>query len=280
MERATAAEQPHASGLRCAVCGRGNDEDRFLCATCGADLDNGRALEVPDAGSREGAGGPSAGRAHGSQQRERVLLVVIGLLVAVALVVGPLWLFSLGPFAGTARLDRAIFLSSAYGGPPVLIPVDTVATTTTREGVPDRSTSPLNLFDGDANSSWIGAPVNPDGSGEVIQLILEEPAWVWRLEIRNGDHRSESDYGTSGRVLTAILSFDGSRDYRIDLLDLGLQSQVVQLPAPELTTQVTIRVVRTFDFGSEQGVALSEVSIVGWTATTADAAVARQRAVR
>jgi hypothetical protein len=279
MVAATAAVQPHDAGRRCAVCDRLNDPDRSLCATCAADLDTGRALEVVTVRRRPAATGLLARLSHGSQQRERALLVAAGLVIAVTVVLAPLWMFDLGPFTPSERLDRAIFLSSAYEGAPALLAVESVATTTVLDGVPDRSVSPLNLFDGDPGSTWIGAPISADGSGEVIQLLLEEPAWVSRLEIRNGDHQSEADYGSSGRILTAILSFDGDRDYRMDLLDIGLQSQVVRLPAPELTTQVTIRVVRTFDVGTPQGVALSEVTIVGWSASTADAALARQRAI-
>jgi hypothetical protein len=275
----TAVVQQHDAGRRCAVCGRRNDPDRSLCATCAADLDTGRALEVAPARRRPRATGLLARLSQGSQRRERALLVAAGLVIAVIVVLVPLWVFELGPFAPSERLDRAIFLSSAYDAPPTSLAVESVATTTISDRVPDRSISALNLFDGDPGSTWIGAPISADGSGEVIQLLLEEPAWVSRLEIRNGDHQSEADYGSSGRILTAILSFDGDRDYRMDLLDIGLQPQFVQLPAPELTTQVTIRVVRTFDVGVPQGVALSEVSIVGWSASTADAALARQRAV-
>jgi len=275
---ATAARQPHSVGLRCAVCGRINDPDRFLCLTCAADLDTGRALEVVRDRHRPASGGLLERLSRGSQQRERILLVAAGLVVAIAVVMTPLWLLELGPFAPSERLERAIFLSSAYSGPVELLTVRSVATTTVRDGLPDRDVSPLNLFDGDPSSTWIGAPISADGSGEVIQLVLERPAWVSRLEIRNGDHQTEQDYGRSGRILTAILSFDGERDFRLDLLDIGLQAQVIQLPVPELTTQVTIRVVRTFDVGTPQGIALSEVSIIGWWAITADAALARQRA--
>ncbi len=275
----TAVVRLYDAGRRCAVCGRRNDPDRSLCATCAADLDTGRALEVVPARRRPRATGLLARLAQGSQRRERALLIAAGLVIAIIVVLVPLWVFELGPFAPSERLDRAIFLSSAYDTPPTSLEVESVATTTIRDRVPDRSISALNLFDGDPGSTWIGAPISADGSGEVIQLVLEEPAWVSRLEIRNGDHQSEADYGSSGRILTAILSFDGDRDYRMDLLDIGLQPQFVQLPAPELTTQVTIRVVRTFDVGVPQGVALSEVSIVGWSASTADAALARQRAV-
>jgi hypothetical protein len=37
-----------------------------------------------------------------------------------------------------------------------------------------------------------------------------------------------------------IIRFDGGREYRVDLLDIGLEGQVIELPAPELTTRVTI----------------------------------------
>jgi hypothetical protein len=279
MATAAAALRP-GSERRCAVCARSNHPDRLLCATCGADLDTGRGLDLDVARTRPIPTGPLARLAPGRQRRERMILVATGLAIAIAVVAGPMWLLGLGPFAPTERLERAIFLSSAYAGSPELLTVDSVATTTTRTGLPDRSTSPLNLFDGDPTSSWIGEPITADGSGEVIQFLLDEPAWVTRLEIRNGDHRSEADYGRSGRLLTAIISLDGGREYRMDLLDIGLQGQLVQLPAPELTTQVTIRVVRTFDVGTPQGIALSEVSIVGWSASAADAALAWQRAGR
>jgi hypothetical protein len=64
----------------------------------------------------------------------------------------------------------------------------------------------------------------------------------------------------------------------MDLLDIGQQVQVLELPEPELTTRITIRVDRTFAGVGPRGVAISEVTLIGWPADAADAALARQRA--
>jgi len=256
---------------RCGACERGNDPRRELCAVCGADLDTGFAVEAP-------VGGPSARALRARPEpRERVLLVVLGAVAVIVAAIAPLALLDLGPFAPTERLAPALLLTAAYPGAPVVLPVETVATTTTA-AVPDRDLSALNLIDGDGASAWVGLPVDGDDAGEVIQFILEQPAWVARIQIRNGDHLSSDAYERSGRLQRGLLSFDGGRDHRIDLLDIGRQAQVIELPAPELTTRVTIRVDRVFAGSGSRGVALSEVSLVGWPADASDAALARQRA--
>lgn len=256
---------------RCDGCGRGNDPERELCGVCGADLDTGlpveRSAPVP-AGRR---------RRPASERRERAVLLLVGAAVAVAATILPLALLGLGPFAPIDRLEPALLLRAAYPGDPVALPIETVATTTTAS-VPDRDLSPLNLIDGDGVTAWVGLPVEGDDAGEVIQFVLERPAWITRIQFRNGDHLSADDYERSGRLQRAVLRLDGGRDHRIDLLDIGRQAQVIELPAPELTTRVTIVVERTFPGTGTRGVALSEVSLVGWSADAADAALARQRA--
>jgi hypothetical protein len=199
------------------------------------------------------------------------------ILLVVVAALGPLLLLGLGPFAPTERLAPALLLRAAYPGPPVVLAVETVATTTTAT-VPDRDLSALNLIDGDGASAWIGLPLDGDTAGEVIELVLERPAWIARIQFRNGDHLSPATYESSERLQRAVLSFDGGRDYRIDLLDIGQQTQVLELPEPELTTRITIRVERTFAGTGLRGVAISEVTPIGWPADAADAALARQRA--
>jgi hypothetical protein len=259
-----------ASSRRCAVCGRPNDERRELCRVCGADLDTGLALDQSSSGGRRRT------RAR-SDCRERIVLLVVGAVVVVVAVVTPLMLLGLGPFAPTERLAPALLLRAAYPGDPAVLTVATVATTTTAT-LPDRDLSALNLIDGDGASSWIGLPLDGDAAGEVIQLVLEEPAWVVRIQFRNGDQLSPAAYESSERFQRGVLSFDGGRDYRIDLLDIGQQTQVLELPEPELTTRITIRVDRTFAGTGPRGVAISEVTPIGWWADAADAALARQRA--
>jgi len=256
---------------RCDGCGRGNDPERELCGVCGADLDTGLPVERSDRRAARRRRRPS------SERRERAVLLLLGAVVAVVAAVAPLALLGLGPFAPTVRLEPALLLRAAYPGDPVALPVESVATTTTAIA-PDRDLSPLNLIDGDGVTAWVGLPVDGDDAGEVIQLVLERPAWITRIQFRNGDHLSADDYERSGRLQRAVLRLDGGRDHRIDLLDIGRQAQVIELPEPELTTRVTIVVERVFPGTGSRGVALSEVSLVGWSADAADAALARQRA--
>jgi hypothetical protein len=255
---------------RCGGCGRGNDPRRELCAVCGADLDTGLPLLLGHSGRGVGQSLPGPG------PRTRTLLtlaVLAALAVAVVLLLVGL---GLGPFAPQERLGPAELLRAGYPGDPVVLAVETVATTSTASA-PDRDLSPLNLIDGDGLTAWVGLPVDGQDGGEVIELVLERPAWVTRIQFRNGDHRSSDAYERSGRLQRGLITFDGRREHRIDLLDIGRQAQVIELPAPELTTRVIIRVDQVFPGSGLRGVALSEVSLIGWTADSADAALARQR---
>ncbi len=255
---------------RCGGCGRPNDRERELCRVCGADLDTGLPVER--------AAGPAAhGSRTASERRERLLLLIAGVLVVLTAAIAPLALLGIGPFAPTDRLEPALLLRAAYPSEPVALAVETVATTSTAT-VADRELSPLNLIDGDGITAWVGLPVDGEDAGEVIEFVLERPAWITRIQFRNGDHLSATDYEQSGRLQRALLRVDGGRDHRIDLLDIGRQAQVIELREPELTTRVTIVVENVFPGTGLRGVALSEVSLIGWSADAADAALARQRA--
>jgi len=258
-------------GRRCGACGRENDRRRELCAVCGADLETGIG---PD---RFQTPGSRRRRRSGAERRDRAILTVVGTLVVVALAVAPLVMLGLGPFAPAERLEPALLLRAAYPSEPAVLVVETVATTTTATA-PDRDLSPLNLIDGDGVTAWVGLPID-DVAGEVIQLVLERPAWITRVQIRNGDHFSPDAYEAGGRLQRGLLSFDGGRDHRIDLLDIGRQAQSIELLEPELTTRVTIRVDRVFAGAASRGVALSEITLVGWPADASDATLARQRAL-
>jgi hypothetical protein len=266
----TAVGDAKPSDRRCAVCGRSNDERRELCSVCGADLETGLALEV---GRRVRPDGPRTR----SDRRERFALVLLGVLIVAATVVVPLVLLGLGPFAPTERLEPALLLRAAYPDAPVVLAVETVATTSTTTRL-DRDFSALNLIDGDGASAWVGSPFEGDVAGETIEIVLDRPAWVVRIQFRNGDQMSPASYEASERMQRGLLSFDGGRDYRIDLLDIGQQVQVLELPEPELTTRITIRVDRTFAGTGRRGVAISEVTPIGWLADASDAALARRRA--
>ena len=202
----------------------------------------------------------------------------MGSVVVAAVVAGPLRLLGVGPFAPPERLEPAVLLAAGYPDAAGPLEVGTVATTTTVAGVASREVAALNLIDGDVTTAWVGAPVDERGAGEIIDLTLADPAWVTRIELRNGDHGAGDAYERSDRLLTGVLTLDGGRSYRVDLLDIGLEAQVVELPRPELTTRVSIRVEQVFEGSAARGVALSEVTVVGWTAGAADAALARERA--
>lgn len=262
---------PTSEDRRCGGCGRANDPRRELCHICGADLDTGLPVDGPLRSSR------AARRGRGSEHRERAVLLVVGAAVVVTATIVPLAMLGLGPFAPSERLEPALLLRAGYPGETQALAVETVATTTTAVA-PDRDLSPLNLIDGDGVTAWVGLPIDGSDAGEVIQLVLERPAWVTRIQFRNGDHLSDADYERSGRLQRAVLTVDGGREHRIDLLDIGRTAQVVELEEPELTTRITLRVDRIFSGTGTRGVALSEVSPVGWPADAADTALARQRA--
>jgi hypothetical protein len=259
-------------GRRCATCARVDTLGRELCAACGSDLETGLPLDLPDRRL-----GRAPRRTQRSDRRERALLVLLGLVVVAFAAAAPLALLGIGPFAPTERLERALFLRAGYPGEVVALETETVATTTTAFS-PDRDFSALHLFDGDGLTAWVGLPQDASGAGEVIEFTLARPAWVSRLQVRNGDHLSPEAYERSERLQRAVITFDGGRDFRVDLLDIGREAQIIELPQPELTTRVTIRVERVFAGTGPRGVALSEVTLVGWPADAADAALARQRA--
>jgi hypothetical protein len=276
MSASSRAVVPGLDALRrCPGCGRENHPERVLCVTCGTDLETGRP---PEDGAAKRLRRPTDDRLLTGLRGERTVLTGGGLILALA-VIGLLVLLGVGPFAAAERLDRAVFLSSGYATPPTVLGVEQVATVTTMIGTADRSFSPLHLFDGEPGSVWLSDPEALEGGAERIRLELEVPAWVSRIELRNGDHGSVEDYGRNDRLLRGVLSVDGGRDFRIDLLDIGLQAQAITFAEPELTTSITIRVVRTFEAGGgPSGLALSEITVVGWPASAADAALARQRA--
>jgi len=270
------APEPRVSGTgvrRCDGCGRDNDARRELCAVCGADLDTGLQL-VPVGG--EDVQGRDGKRSAGPAPRTRAVVILASVAAIGAAVLLPLLLLGLGPFVQEERLEPALLLRAGYRGEPGVLVVDTVATTSTASAS-DRDLSALNLIDGDGLTAWVGLPGDGQDAGEVIEIVLERPAWVTRIQFRNGDQLSSAAYERSGRLQRGSIVFDGRREHRIDLLDIGRQAQVVELPAPELTTRVTIRVDQVFPGSGSRGVALSEVSLIGWTADSADASLARQR---
>lgn len=258
--------------VRCGACGAQGSAGRELCRTCGADLDPRPAVLAAVVPPRRRA--RQDRRAEELRRRAPGAVAALTLaLVAAALLSGALDRpVEEGPAPlGPVALDR-----TSYPGDAELLAVRSVATSTTAQ-VEGRDITPLALIDGDGSSAWIALPAGEDAV-ETIELVLESPAWVDRLQVRNGDHRSPEDHELSGRLQQALLTFDGRRTHRVDLLDLGRQVQVVRLREPELTTRITLQVERVVPGSGPSGVALSELTVVGWPAQGADVALARARA--
>ncbi len=268
-EMATIPVRPvDAATQVCGSCGLANEAERELCASCGVDLDTGVPVDTVEL------------RASGeAQRRRRGLLLGLGAVAGIVVIVGASVLLAGGSTQVSDRLDPVLFARSSYPSTPELLSIASVATTTTAD-VEDAGVSPLALIDGDGATAWVGRATESDETAETIQLVLARPAWVTRIQVRNGDHRSPEDYERSARLQRVVLSVDGGRGHRVDLLDLGRQAQVVELREPELTTRVTIRVEQTFPGSDSDGVGLSEISLVGWPADDADATLAHERAVR
>ena len=266
-----AADGGPVHAVRCGACGASGSPGRELCRTCGADLDPRPAMLATVVAPRRS----DRSDRSGAELRRRALGV--GAALVLALAAGALLTGALGrPTAeGPAPLGPVALDRTAYPGAPELLTVRSVATTSTAQ-VEGREVTPLALIDGDGSSAWIALPADEDVV-ETIELVLESPAWVDRLQVRNGDHRSPEDHELSGRLQQALLTFDGRRTHRVDLLDLGRQVQVVRLREPELTTRITLQVARVVPGSGPHGVALSELAVVGWPAQGTDVALARGR---
>lgn len=267
---------PEAVAVRdCPSCGRAGRPERELCWWCGADLDTGAELAHAP---RVGAGGPLA--VLRSDQvvsalhhvRDRALVVLVGLLTAVTLVVAALLTTGRGPFAAPPPLDRVVFDPAAYPAEPGVLEVAGTGSIPTSEGT-------AALVDRDATSVWLAPALVPRDTGPVrAVLAFDEPVWITQVVVRNGDHSDPAAYERSGRARRLVLVMDGDRRIAVDLLDVGIEDQVVALAHPELTTRIEIEVELAFTGTDERRVALSGIELLGWVAGTDDRDVALTRA--
>ncbi|MFA9445472.1 zinc ribbon domain-containing protein [Egicoccus sp. AB-alg6-2] len=261
----------------CPNCGGPNSPHRELCGRCGADLDTGSV--PPRANGR--AGGDLHGPRHDDEPRSR-LWAAFGVLVVLGLTIAGLAFAGIGPFgSGELALPGADFDVAAYDDAPTRLPVAEIATRTTLPSQGGQSYEASQMVDDDAATAW-----NSDGSvdevehgvGERIELLLEQPAWVDRLVLRNGDHRDADTYAANARIQRAQVTMDGGIVLLINLLDEGLTPQAIELTEPVLTTGVSIEILDTFNGDTHPDLAVSDLELQGWVAEGDDVELARQRA--
>lgn len=274
---ATPPTSASATATRCPNCGTDNGTERELCSRCGVDLATGERLPSLDSAIATDLEATSGG----ISRRVVVLwaVAVLAVLAVVGAVVVGLYLARIGPFADPdAALEPVDFPASAYPGDPELLPLDSVASVTARSPEGPRSFTPEHLVDGDQSSAWHGDPGSlPPGVTEKIDLVLDTPAWVTTIVIGNGDQTDPDRYQDTSRLSRAVLHLDGGLAYELVLLDLGLELQAVELPAPVLTTAVRLEVLEIV--GNEAfGPALSRIDLRGFVADVEDAALAEERA--
>jgi hypothetical protein len=257
----------------CPSCAVRNASTRELCVACGVGLDDG---VLPPQPVRREAPDPPAAEPAPTRHR-RWLVPLIGSLVAVAVLVAALTLAGLGPLAGGPGVPGADFVASRYDTEPSPLRLSDVATRTTSPEVGAEAASAI--ADDDPETAW-----RSDGTAtaerevlDTIDLVLDGPGWIERLELRNGDHLDREAYDESARLREVRLRFDGGVVVLADLLDIGLRAQAIDLPEPVLSTVVRIDILRAVEGPNEQ-LAVSGITLVGWPAVGPDLTLAAERA--
>jgi len=276
---------PPASGRgasrRCTSCGVVNVRSRELCRSCGLDLDPDDRTAVPP---RPPVAPGQRTRPGRHRRRPRWWVGLIALLLAVpAVTVAVLVVAELGPFAPpqAGPLEPVDFPAEEYPGEPEVLMLSDVATLTTAAPVGDRVFAAQGMVDGDPTSAWRNEPAElPARVPEIIDLVLQRPAWVSAVLVSNGDHHDLAAYEEVGRIERAILVLDGEVRIAATLRDLGRQRQLLELERPVLSTALRLEVIEVIAGEATPGVALSSVELRGYPASPQDAELAQQRAAR
>ncbi len=263
----------------CARCQAPNSPRRELCGRCGADLDSG--MVPPRLSARAAAAlrpAPAADRSR--RRRRRWPWTLLAILVTAALVVAGLSLAGVEVFARGPAVPEATFDAAAYPEQDLrTLTLSDVATSTTLGEEGGSSSTPTEMVDDDPTTAWVSDGEQlEDGVGERIDLFLDEPAWIERIVIANGDQRSASAYDDNARVERAQLTLDGGTTAEIELLDEGRSRQVVELRRPQLTTTIRLEVLETDAGETEPNLAVTDLELQGYVADGDDAAIARERA--
>jgi hypothetical protein len=159
------------------------------------------------------------------------VLPLLGAVVLVGVLVLALTLAGLGPLARGPDVPSAEFDEARYGDEATMLVLSGVATRTTS---PDADAeAAAAIADGDPTTAW-----RSDGTAaadrdvlDTIDLVLDEPGWIERIELLNGDQFDREAYDASARLREVRLRFDGGVVIRADLLDLGLRPRSSSCPS-------------------------------------------------
>jgi hypothetical protein len=272
----TEASAPERARV-CPSCGAFNVAEREVCRRCAVDLTSGDGLPwpTPDPDPR------AAAILRDQPHPRRWLYALAAIFVAaVALLLG-FRIAEVGPFSDGPSVPDARYEPSLYSDEPSHLVLSDIATVTTLSPESQRTFVAAHMVDDTAETAWRSDPL--DGAVvadalEIVDLILEEPAWVDRVLIRNGDQLDLEAYEQEGRLREVRMVLDGGVMYRLNLLDEGRGQQVIELPEPRLTTMVRLEVLDYFPGSESDGVAVSDLELAGWPAVGPDERLAVRRA--
>lgn len=268
----------------CPNCGAPNSRRRSLCGRCGADLGTGEMRSPrPATVGAEPEQDAASGRIDGDRPRTgRVVALVVVVGVLLGALIGGLIALDTGPFGddgAEAEIPEAPpFDPARYEEDPEPLTITAIGTTTTHEPLGDETYDAAQMVDRDLATAWNNAGArNAAGVGEVIAVEFDGPVWVDEVVLGNGTQASDAAFLGNARIQRARLRFDGGTVYEVTFLDQpGLQ--VVELPAPVLTTGAMVDVLAAYPGDTYEDLAVAELRFVGWSAVGADRDAAADRA--
>lgn len=263
----------------CPTCGVFNPRSREVCRTCGADLETGEALPWPEPDPDPDL---QASPVVVAPNPRRWWLAIAAVLAAAALLLLGLVIAEVGPFAAPPEIPAAAFDAEAYDGEPTVLLLSDVATVTTHPPIDGRPFEAAQMVDDDPETAWRSDGLQDDPAVpqalEIIDLFLDEPAWISSIVLRNGDQSDLGAYEESARLRRVRAIVDGGQVYVLNLLDDGRGQQAIELPEPVLSTMVRLEIVAVFPGTADDGAAISDLDLQGWTAVDEDASLAARRA--
>lgn len=270
-------EPPPERARACPSCGAFNVAEREVCRRCAVDLVTGDALPWPT---------PDPDPMASATLREppnprRWWYALAAIVVGAAALLMAFMIAEIGPFSDGPSVPDAAFAPALYQDEPAHLTLTDIATVSTRPPEGQRTFVAAHMVDDTAETAWRSAALEEEVAGdalEIIDLILEEPAWIDRVLIRNGDQLDLDAYEEEGRLREVRMVLDGGTIYRLNLLDEGRGQQVIELPEPHLTTMVRFEVLDYFAGSESDGIAISDLEVAGWPAVGPDARLAAERA--
>jgi hypothetical protein len=124
-----------------------------------------------------------------------------------------------------------------------------------------------NLLDGDPQTCW---RMSGDGSGQTIDLRLDDPATVTAVGLINGYAKTDAGDGTDRylqerRILNVTWTFGDGTVLKQTLQDYTRTVQTIELPTPVTTDSVSLSVDSTTSPGDADydKTAISEIQVLG-----------------